>query len=132
MLTINGLSVEKRLLVRRERSLPLLVELETWLREQRNKLSRSSNVLKPINYMLKRWDGFARFIDDGRICLTNNAAERSLRGLALGRKAWLFAGSDRGADRAAIMLTLIMTARLNEVDPKLWLADVFSRIAEIT
>ena len=132
MLTINGLSVEKRLLVRRERSLPLLVELETWLREERNKLSRSSNVLKPINYMLKRWDGFARFIDDGRICLTNNAAERSLRGLALGRKAWLFAGSDRGADRAAIMLTLIMTARLNEVDPKLWLADVFSRIAEIT
>jgi transposase len=128
---INGLSAEKRLLVRRERSLPLLVELETWLREQRNKLSRSSNVLKPINYMLKRWDGFARFIDDGRICLTNNAAERSLRGLAIGRKAWLFAGSDRGADRAAIMLTLIMTARLNEVDPKLWLADVFARIAEI-
>ena len=129
---INGLSVEKRLLVRRERSLPLLVELETWLREERNKLSRSSNVLKPINYMLKRWDGFARFIDDGRICLTNNAAERSLRGLALGRKAWLFAGSDRGADRAAIMLTLIMTARLNQVDPKVWLADVFRRIAEIT
>jgi transposase len=128
---INGLSAEERLLVRRERSLPLLVELETWLREQRNKLSRSSNVLKPINYMLKRWDGFARFIDDGRICLTNNAAERSLRGLALGRKAWLFAGSDRGADRAAIMLTLIMTARLNEVDPKVWLADVFRRIAEI-
>jgi transposase len=129
---INGLSAEKRLLVRRERSLPLLVELETWLREQRNKLSRSSNVLKPINYMLKRWDGFARFINDGRICLTNNAAERSLRGLALGRKAWLFAGSDRGADRAAIMLTLIMTARLNDVDPKVWLADVFRRIAEIT
>jgi transposase len=128
---INGLSAEKRLLVRRERSLPLLVELETWLREQRNKLSRSSNVLKPINYMLKRWDGFARFIDDGRICLTNNAAERSLRGLALGRKAWLFAGSDRGAERAAVMLTLIMTARLNDIDPKVWLADVFRRIAEI-
>jgi hypothetical protein len=89
---INGLSAEKRLLVRRERSLPLLVELETWLREQRNKLSRSSNVLKPINYMLNRWDGFARFTEDGRICMTNNAAERALRGLALGRKAWLLAG----------------------------------------
>ena len=128
---INGLSAEKRLLVRRERSLPLLVELETWLREQRNKLSRSSNVLKPINYMLNRWDGFARFTEDGRICMTNNAAERALRGLALGRKAWLFAGSDRGADRAAVMLTLIMSARLNEIDPKAWLADVFRRIAEI-
>jgi transposase len=128
---INGLSAEKRLLVRRERSLPLLVELEAWLREQRNKLSRSSNVLKPINYMLNRWDGFARFTEDGRICLTNNAAERALRSLALGRKAWLFAGSDRGADRAAKMLTLIMTARLNDIDPKAWLADVFKRIAEI-
>jgi transposase len=80
---INGLSAEKRLLAR-ERSMPLLVELETWLREQRNKLSRSSNVLKPINYMLNRWDGFARFTQDGRICMTNNAAERSLRGLATG------------------------------------------------
>jgi transposase len=128
---INGLSAEKRLLARRERSAPLLVELETWLREQRNRLSRSSNVLKPINYMLNRWDGFARFTEDGRICLTNNAAERSLRGLALGRKAWLFAGSERGADRATVMLTLIMTARLNDVDPKAWLADVLRRIAEI-
>ena len=128
---INGLSAEKRLLVRQERSLPLLVELETWLREQRDKLSRSSNVLKPINYMLSRWDGFARFTADGRICMTNNAAERSLRGLALGRKAWLFAGSDRGADRVGVMLTLIVTARLNDVDPKAWLADVFRRIAEI-
>jgi len=128
---INGLSAEERLLVRRERSAPLLVELEAWLRDQRNKLSRSSNVLKPINYMLNRWNGFARFTEDGRICATNNAAERALRSLALGRKAWLFAGSDRGAERAAVMLTLIMTARLNEVDPKSWLADVFTRIAEI-
>jgi len=105
--------------------------LETWLRAERAKLSRSSNVIKPIDYMLKRWDGFARFVHDGRICLTNNAAERALRSLALGRKAWLFAGSDRGADRAAVMYTLIMTARLNDVDPKAWLADVFARIADI-
>ena len=128
---INGLSAEKRLLARRQRTAPLLLELEAWLRDQRNKLSRSSNVLKPINYMLNRWEGFARFTQDGRICATNNAAERALRGLALGRKAWLFAGSDRGAERAAIVLTLIMTARLNNVDPKAWLADVFRRIAEI-
>ena len=67
--------------------------------------------------MLKRWAAFTRFLDDGRICLTNNAAERALRGIALGRKAWLFAGSDRGGERAALMYTLIQTARLNDVDP---------------
>ena len=88
-------------------------------------------MIKPIDYLLKRWGGFARFTEDGRICLTNNAAERALRGLALGRKAWLFAGSDRGAERAAVMITLIMTARLNDIDPQAWLADVFARIAAI-
>ncbi|MBB4263900.1 hypothetical protein GGD64_007972 [Bradyrhizobium sp. CIR3A] len=79
--------------------------------------------------MLRRWDRFTRFIDEGRICLTNNAAERALRGFALGRKSWLFAGSERGADRAAIMATLIMTAKLNDIDPQAWLADVLARIA---
>jgi transposase len=92
-------------------------------------LSRSSSVTEPIDYMLRRWSSFARFIDDGSICLTNNAAERALRGIALGRRAWMFAGSERGAERAAAMLTLIMTARLNEVDPQAWLADVLARIA---
>jgi hypothetical protein len=80
--------------------------------------------------MLRRWDRFARFTDDGRVCLTNNAAERALRGFALGRKSWLFAGSERGADRAAVMATLIMTAKLNDVDPQAWLANVLARIAE--
>ena len=88
-------------------------------------------MIEPINYMLSRWTDFASFVDDGRICLTNNAAERALRGVACGRKAWLFAGSDRGAVRAAVMLTLIMTARLNDVDPKAWLADVLARIANL-
>ena len=118
---INGLSVAERLRLRQEKSAPLLAELE---------LSRSSAVAEPIDYMLKRWSNFARFITDGRICLTNNAAERSLRGLALGRRAWLFAGSDRGADRAAVMLTLITTTRLNDVDPKAWLADVLARLPD--
>ncbi len=68
--------------------------------------------------------------EHGRVCLTNNAAERALRGFALGRKAWLFAGSDRGADRAAFMATLITTAKLNDVDPQAWLADVLARIAD--
>jgi transposase len=128
---INGQSAEERLRVRREQSAPLVAALEAWLREQRSRLSNSSSVSKPIDYMLKRWARFARFLDDGRVCLTNNAAERALRGFALGRKSWLFAGSERGADRAAAMTTLIMTAKLNDVDPQAWLADVLARIAEI-
>jgi hypothetical protein len=83
-----------------------------------------------MDYMLKRWAAFTRFLDDGRICLTDNAAERALRGIALGRKAWLFAGSDRGGERAALMYALIQTARLNDIDPQGWLADVRGRINE--
>ena len=100
------------------------------MREERAKLSKHAPVAKAFDYMLRRWDSFARFLEDGRICLTNNAAERALRGLALGRKSWLFAGSDRGGDRAAIMYTLIGTAKLNDIDPQAWLADVLKRIAE--
>jgi len=128
---INGLPTAERLSARQERSMPLLAELEAWLRAERAKLSRSAAVAKPIDYMLKRWSDFARFAEDGRICLTNNAAERALRGLALGRRAWLFAGSNRGAERAAAMVTLITTARLNDIDPQAWLADVFARIASM-
>jgi len=126
---INGQSAEQRLRVRKEQSAPLLAALQTWLCEQRARLSNSSEVAKPIDYMLRRWDRFAGFVDDGRICLTNNAAERALRGFALGRKSWLFAGSERGADRAAVMATLIMTAKLNDIDPQAWLADVLARTA---
>ncbi len=93
--TVNGVSAQERQRVRQEQSAPLLSGLETWLREERARLSRSSSVAKPIDYLLNRWDGFARFCDDGRICLSNNAAERALRGFALGRKSWLFAGSQR-------------------------------------
>jgi transposase len=126
--SINGQSAEERLRVRNEQSAPLLVALETWLREQRSRLSNASSVAQPIDYMLRRWNRFAHFIDDGRVCLTNNAAERALRGFALGRKSWLFAGSERGAERAAVMVTLITTAKLNNVDPQAWLADVLARI----
>jgi transposase len=127
---INGLSANDRLQRRQKDSRPLVDELQTWLRSERTKLSRSSPVTEPIDYMLKRWDGFTAFLSDGRVCLTNNAAERALRGFALGRKSWLFAGSDRGADRAAFMATLIMTAKLNDVDPQAWLADVLAHIAD--
>ena len=128
---INGLSAEQRVRARRELSRDLVTALESWIRAERAKLSRHADVAKAIDYMLMRWPAFTRFLDDGRICLTNNAAERALRGLALGRKSWLFAGSERGAERAAVMYTLIQTAKLNDVDPQAWLADVLTRIADI-
>ena len=106
---INGLAANERLAVRRRRSAPLVADLEAWMREQRAKLSRHAEVAKAIDYMLKRWPAFTRFLDDGRICLSNNAAERELRGIALGRKSWLFAGSDRGGERGAGFYTLIQT-----------------------
>ena len=109
---------------------PLVAELETWMRGVRSRMSRHADVGRAMDYMLKRWDTFTRFLDDGRICLTNNAAERALRGAALGRKAWLFCGSDRGGERAAAMYSLLVTARLNGIDPQAWLADVLARIAD--
>ena len=128
---INGESAEHRLAVRKELSAPVLTGLKDWMEAERRKLSKHSPVAKAMDYMLRRWDLFARFLDDGRICLTNNAAERALRGIALGRKSWLFCGSDRGGVRAAAMYTLIGTAKLNNVDPQAWLADVLGRIAEM-
>jgi transposase len=127
---INGLTAEARLRARRKESAALVAGLEGWMRAERAKLSRHAAVAKAIDYMFTRWGAFARFLHDGRICLTNNAAERALRGLALGRKSWLFAGSERGAERAASMYTLIQTAKLNNVDPQAWLADVLARIAD--
>jgi len=128
--SINGQSAEQRRAVRQELSAPLVADLESWMREQRAKLSRGNDVAKAMEYMLKRWTAFTRFLDDGRICLSNNAAERALRGIALGRKSWLFAGSDRGGQRAAAMYSIIVTAKMNDVDPQAWLADVLTRIAE--
>lgn len=127
---INGLSAGERVVVRQEKSKLLFDDMHEWLIKERATLSSSSDVVKAMDYMLKRWDGFARFLEDGRICLTNNAAERALRGIALGRRNWTFAGSQRGADRAAIMLTFIMTCRLNDVDPKAWLADVLAGLPD--
>ena len=97
---------------------------------ERARLSRHADIAKAIDYMLKRWPAFTCFLDGGRICLTNNAAERALRGIALGRRAWLFAGSDRSGERTAAMYTLIATAKLNGIDPQAWLADVLRRLAD--
>lgn len=100
------------------------------MQAQLGKLSRNHDLAKAINYVLRRWPAFTRFLDDGRVCITNNAAERALRGVTLGRKSWLFCGSDRGGQRAAVIYALIGTARLNYVDPQAGLADVLTRIAE--
>jgi transposase len=107
----------------------LVEELRLYLNEQRAKLSRGHDLAKAIDYILKRWTAFTLFLDDGRVCLSNNAAERALRGIALGRKSWLLCGSDRGGRRAAAMYSLIVTAKMNGVDPQAWLADVLARIA---
>ena len=127
---INGASPERRLTVRDQRSRPLLAELESYLRQQRTKLSSKGETAKAINYSLKRWPALSRFLDDGRICLSNNAAERALRGIAVGRHNWTFAGSDEGGRRAAAIYTLIETAKLNSIDPRAWLADVLMRLPD--
>ena len=88
------------------------------------------NVTKAIHYMLSRWASFTRFLDDGRVCLSNNAAERALRCVAVGRRNWTFAGSDEGGRRAAAIYTLVQTCRLNDVDPQAWLADVLGRLPD--
>jgi transposase len=126
---INGVSAADRLAARDRESRPIIADLERWMRTERARLSRHAEIAKAIDYVLTRWPAFTRFLDDGRICMTNNAAERSLRGIALGRRAWLFAGSDRGGERAAAMYTLIATAKLNDINPQAWLADVLARIA---
>ena len=127
---INGFSAPERLVARKTRVAPLVDDLEQWMRSERARLSRHAEVAKAMDYMLKRWPAFTRFLGDGRICLSNNAAERALRGIALGRRSWLFAGSDRGGERAAAMYTLIATAKLNGIGPQAWLADVLRRIAD--
>jgi transposase len=98
--------------------------------EQRAKLSRNNDTTKAIHYCLSRWDAFTRFLDDGRLCMSNNAAERELRTVAVGRRNWTFAGSDEGGRRAAAIYTLIASAKLNDIDPQAWLADVLARLPD--
>jgi transposase len=127
---INGITHQQRLHVRHERSRSLVIELEGWLREQRARVSKNGEIGKAIDYSLKRWSALTRFLDDGRICMSNNAAERELRAIAVGRRNWTFAGSDEGGRRAAAIYTLIATAKLNNIDPQAWLADVLARLPD--
>lgn len=127
---IRGRSPEERRAVRNERSRPLLESLKQWLEEILGRLSRKSDTAMGVRYALGRWEALMRYCDDGRLEIDNNAAERSLRTVALGRKNYLFAGSDRGGQSAAAMYSLIGTAKLNGIDPEGYLRNVLSRIAE--
>jgi hypothetical protein len=131
---ISGLDATSRLEARQRLSRPLVEDLRDWMQAEQDTMSRHNPVAKAIAYMFKkdRWEAFTRFLDDGRICLTNNAAERALRGVALDRKSWLFAGSERGGDRAAFMYSLIVNAKMNDVDPQAWLADVLAKLPGTT
>jgi transposase len=125
---LNGLAAQTRLELRPIHLAPLVTDLAAWMQAERARLSRHNDAAKAMDYMLKRWDAFTRFLGDGHICLTNNAAERALRCVAVGRRNWTFCGSDRGGERAAAIYTLIATAKLNDVDPEAWLAEALRRI----
>ena len=127
---IRGRSPPERREVRQRRSAPILADLKAFLGATLAKISGKSSLAGAIRYATSRWEALTRFVDDGRLEMTNNAAERAIRPLALGRKNYLFAGSDEGGRRAAVMYTLIETARLNDVDPEAWLVDVIGRIAD--
>src|SRR4029077_4671742 len=95
----------------------LVADLEDWMRAERARLSRHNDVAKAMDYMLTRWPAFTRFLDDGRICLPNNAAERAIRCVAVGRRNWTFCGSDRGGGRGAAISTLFAPTNPNKIAP---------------
>ena len=127
---IRGRSAEERQQIRNARARPLLESLRQWFEATLPKLSRKSDTTAAIRYALSRWDALLRYCDDGHIEIDNNAAERALRAVALGRKNYLFAGSDTGGERAAAIYSLIGSAKLNSLDPEAYLREVLSRIAD--
>jgi hypothetical protein len=127
---VRGHPPEVRVKARQSRSKPIFDDLETWLHAQLPKISGKSPLTKAIRYALTRMKKLRPWLDHGFLELDNNAAERSMRPIALGRKNYLFMGSEGGGKSAAIAYTLIETAKLNGVDPQAWLTDVLSRIAE--
>ena len=126
---INGKPVEQRLAARQARSKPLLDAFHTWAMVQRRRLSGKAPLGKAFQYSLSRWDALSRYVEDGRLSIDNNLAERLLRGIAVTRKNFLFVGSDRGGDRAACIFTIIESAKLNGLDPEAYLATVLDRMA---
>ena len=126
--TIAGHSADIRRAVRQRTARPKIDELGVWMDEQLQKIPGKSDLAGAIRYSRSRWDALSRYLDDGRLEISNNAAENKIRPAALGRKNWLFFGSDAGGERAAAFYTLIQSARLNGVEPEAWLTDVITRI----
>jgi transposase len=127
---IRGRPPDERAAIRQARAGPLLESLREWLRHTLSRVSKKSELAKAISYVLSRWTALTRYRDDGRVEIDNNAAERALRAVALGRKNYLFCGSDAGGERAAAIYSLIGTAKLNDVDPEAYLRYVLERIGE--
>ena len=126
---IAGQPAAVRLTVRRARAVPLLAALHDWLGAQRRRLSAKNALARAIQYALTRWEALLRYAGDGRLAIDNNAAERALRTIAVTRKNFLFLGSEAGGERAAILYTVLESARLNGLDPEAYLADVIDRMA---
>lgn len=127
---IRGRPPDERRAARQERSRPLLDAMNAWLQETLAALSQKSETARAIRYALSRWEALGRYCDDGRVAIDNNAAERALRCVALGRKNFLFAGSDAGGDRAAAIYSLLGSAKLNGCNPEAFLREVLTRIGE--
>ena len=127
---IKGKRPDERLGYRTTHAAPLIADLKVWLEATLSKLSGKSELAKAMRYALSRWPALCCYLNDGRVEIDNNAAERSIRGIALGRKNYLFAGSDTGGTRAAAIYSIIETCKLNAIDPKAYLRDILGRIAD--
>ncbi len=127
---ITGKTADERQKIRRDHGLPILNDLRSWLHEQRRRLSSKTNLAKALQYALTRWDALCLYTSDGRLGIDNNPAERALRTIAITRKNFLFLGSETGGDRAALIYTVLQLAKLNGLDPEVYLADVIDRMAK--
>jgi transposase len=127
---ITGQPAEARHAARQDRAVTILDALHDWLVAQRRRLSSKNALAKAIQYALSRWEALTRYAGDGRLAIDNNVAERALRGIAITRKNFLFLGSEAGGQRAAILYTVLESAKLNGLDPQTWLADVIDRMAK--
>ena len=128
--TIKGKTKDQRRTLRDTKSRPLTESLKTWLEARLKELPEKFELTTAINYGLSKWDAFTLFLDDPTVAIDNNAAERAMRPLCVGRKNWMFAGSDRGAENAATIMTIIETAKLCNLNPQTYIAHLLNRLPD--